>query len=241
MVGLGSTSVYRILQRNGITDRTGGIQAWRERSRTFTDEQAEALAAEYSAGASIKELADKYACNPVTVRKNLVKLGVPRRNRGAQHRRVSGIEDQQVVRLYCDDELSQTAIGERLGMSQAVVSRILRSHGIQPRNRKATGARHGNWRGGRAKVNGYWHIKLTTGNPYEQMRNSQGYVMEHRLVMAEALGRPLTPNETVHHINGDKGDNRLENLQLRTGKHGSGVVLCCADCGSTNIVEQQIN
>lgn len=57
----------------------------------------------------------------------------------------------------------------------------------------------------------YIPVKAPDGHPNA---TSDGKILEHRLVMSEHLGRPLEKGENVHHINGNRHDNRLENLEL---------------------------
>lgn len=126
------------------------------------------------------------------------------------------------------------------GLSTKAFSRLLRESGRDPASRRR-GPGHPNWRGGRRTTeDGYVWIRLPTEDPMASMRNQRGEVLEHRLVMARALGRPLTSKETVHHKDEPKTDNRLENLQLRNGNHGAGRVLVCGDCGSRNVVPRDL-
>lgn len=67
------------------------------------------------------------------------------------------------------------------------------------------------WKGGRMKrKDGYIYVRL----PNHPNASVGGYFFEHRHVMEQHLGRYLERSERVHHINGIKDDNRLENLQL---------------------------
>lgn len=102
--------------------------------------------------------------------------------------------------------------------------------------RHRSGANHPTWALRRTERTGY----VTVFVPNHPNRNSHGRIFEHRLVMEQSLGRLLKSNETVHHINGNRADNRIENLQLRTGMHGPGIVHRCVDCGSTNVVSEKI-
>jgi len=74
---------------------------------------------------------------------------------------------------------------------------------------------HGRWKGGRRQTdNKYIQVKLHHSSPYYCMASKKSFVLEHRLVMANFLNRPLSRDEIVHHKNGERGDNRIENLEL---------------------------
>ena len=75
-----------------------------------------------------------------------------------------------------------------------------------PENTKAN--KNPSWQGGRVKTDeGYIRIYMP-----EHPNSSKQYVLEHRLVMEQKLGRYLTKDELVHHLNGNKSDNHEENL-----------------------------
>lgn len=75
------------------------------------------------------------------------------------------------------------------------------------------------WRGGIVRnSNGY--VKLYA--PDHPHVKTQRYICEHRLVMEKHLGRYLLPFENVHHKNGIKNDNRIENLELWTMRQPGG-------------------
>jgi hypothetical protein len=84
-----------------------------------------------------------------------------------------------------------------------------------PRHRAVVGARYVDVQSGYVKV----------FDPEHQHATPQGHVKEHIRVMTAALGRSLAEGETVHHRNGVRNDNRLENLQLRVGPHPRGITV----------------
>ena len=83
------------------------------------------------------------------------------------------------------------------------------------RPRDINGKRNPAWRGGRIRTScGYIRIWLPSDHPFYPMATQDGYIREHRLVVAQRLGRCLLPSEKVHHVNGIRDDNRDENLKL---------------------------
>lgn len=75
----------------------------------------------------------------------------------------------------------------------------------------AVGIHHHGWKGGRTITRqGYVLIK----DPLCSRKRQDGYSLEHLSVMEKRVKRPLHKNEEVHHKNGQRGDNRLANLEL---------------------------
>lgn len=91
-------------------------------------------------------------------------------------------------------------------------------------NKIRRGAKSHAWKGGRYRDSkGYIHIYK-----HDHPRaTGRGYVFEHRLIVEKALGRYLKADEFVHHINGVRDDNRLENLEL-LDNHRRQI---CPQCG----------
>lgn len=75
------------------------------------------------------------------------------------------------------------------------------------------GLKSNGWQGGRYISKGYICVWVGQEHP---MANSKGYVLEHRLVLSEHLGRPLLVDEIVHHKDANKLNNEISNLELMT-------------------------
>jgi hypothetical protein len=217
-------NVSRVLRDAGIEARLGG------QHHRFSREQVEALVSEFAEGASLATLSKKHGGNPVTVRNALRRAGVNTTRKKPKFwtpERLRWLQEQVSVGRTIEDIASEVSASP-----ESVGRRV-----IIPVRSAVSGANHHAWKGGRTKnADGY---TLVTPTPEEMLLcppMANGYVLENRLVMAKALGRPLLSTETVHHIDGDHANAELSNLQLRQGSHGSGIVLACRSCGSHDVV-----
>lgn len=209
--------------------------------RALTSEQEKQALVMYNEGQSAAMIARTFEVSGTTVEKSLHRQGIEKLTRRG-YRRYATAPDviQAMVKMY-EDGASCEAIAKAFNLPWERVNRRLKQAGIQLRPagfRK--GAEHHAWVGGRVvTAGGYVLVQIQLDDPFFSMSTKKDtdahYVLEHRLVMALALGRPLTQHETVHHIDGDRANNKIDNLQLRQGRHGKGSVFRCLACGSHNI------
>ncbi len=85
--------------------------------------------------------------------------------------------------------------------------------------KKKYGVNNSHWKGGK-HIDWGGYVKIL--DRFHPNASKGGYVAEHTCVMAEFLGRPLKKGESVHHKNGIRNDNRIENLELCSKFHPSG-------------------
>jgi hypothetical protein len=128
---------------------------------------------------------------------------------------------------YLIEKLSTWQIGKLCNVTNQTILRWLKRFDIKIRTKVQAAierhkkypphmlGKHGalslNWKGGRVKHSDGYILIYCPSHPYG---SADGYVFEHRLVMEKLLGRYLKPEETPHHINGIKDDNRPENLRI---------------------------
>lgn len=244
-------STYVIGERYGVSHHTvlkwikdAGVQM-RPGGRPRVD-YAKALPL-YRAGASDVEIADCLGCSEGAIEKWRVANGLPTLR---QCRECGNLFDISYAAHYrcaeCDPGLP---IGGQVGFFEVLEYKgRVRGHAKQYLVRD-TRCGHVGEIGHTFKTPFRGRYALC-GCPIRSAADNGGYaywswqtqdggnvqVAEHRIVMERELGRELLPDETVHHINGDRRDNRPENLQLRQGRHGKGAAFLCHDCGSHNVV-----
>lgn len=238
--GILPAALYKILYAAGVPRGYGRAMDLKRRA-VLSEEQEKAVVERYVGGSDANALAREFGCSSWVINKTVSMAGLKKKPKGNRLRSTTDEQKLQIVSLYTQG-MSQEEVGSIVGISQPVVSRVLVSANVTMRGLHPSGDKHGNWVGGvTERADGYLMERVTTDDSFACMRTGSGYVLQHRLVVARSLGRPLKTSETVHHINGDRKDNRIENLQIRHGKHGKGVVLTCVCCGSSNIKATEIH
>jgi DNA-binding CsgD family transcriptional regulator len=229
IIGCRTSIVSSALAQAGVRLSPGG-------KRSLADADERQVGIDYAAGQSLRQLAIRLNVSTPTIVHCLERQRVALRPAGRGKFWTAELERK--VLGWFDNGDTAKAIAIRLNVPVPSVHRALRRARPQP---APSGDRSASWRGGRTVVaGGYVKVRPTPDDLAYCDQGSNGYVLEHRLIVARFLGRRLLASETVHHINGNTGDNRLENLQIRQGRHGRGVAMQCQDCGSVNVTSVPI-
>jgi len=117
---------------------------------------------------------------------------------------------QAIIEHYKKSK-SQTETGKAFNIHKTHICQILKRHGIKCL-RNQSGKNNPHWKGGKIFDGHGRKIIYMPEHPYPSF--CKIYVYEYRLIMEKKLGRYLTKDEVVHHIDGDHTNNAIENLQI---------------------------
>jgi hypothetical protein len=146
---------------------------------------------------TMREIGDTLGVDAVAIYYRLKKFGIPTRDR---HDHPTTDKVRENARL--------------LGRSRRGAKQSDESKKKISDSRKGRVLKPSKYGGHLRDRNGYVYVYC----PSHPHSSADGYVMEHRLVMESYIGRYLDKDEAVHHKNGKRNDNRIENLQLMTCK-----------------------
>lgn len=158
--------------------------------------------------------------NVITAGKILRSRGIVTNTNTRKANKVKHGMSDEAFKKYLETEYTSgktlKEIGDTLGVTIACVRKYFVKYGIKRRTKKEYVNRrekNHNWKGGRrATPGGYIQLHM----PQHPNCDKHGYVYEHRYVMEQAIGRYLTANEVVHHIDENKSNNDISNLMLLT-------------------------
>ena len=159
-------------------------------------------------------------------------------NPGGIRQRRMDFDEAELVRLYQTGMTGRKAL-DAVGAPTSRGWDVLRDPAKNPlglRHEASVATRFKARLGKYKSSEGYVMQYVSKDHEFYDMANKSSGIPEHRLVMAQSLGRPLRNNENVHHINGIRDDNRIENLELWNKSQPSGIrnsdkhCLTCA-CG----------
>lgn len=220
--GLGATTVLSILRRNGVEIEPRFIPP----RKTSAEEDAR-IVARYEECRNSGAVGREFGISPLSVLHRVREAGAQVGTKRDRRKYLTAEQGEAILRYQAEGRGVKEAAA-LLQVDHRRIQRWLAENGLPPWPRQS---RAELFRAG----GGYIRRNLRPDDPLFVMAGRDGSALEHRYVMARSLGRPLDPSETVHHINGDRADNRLENLQLRQGRHGKGARFTCLDCGSHNV------
>lgn len=191
---------------------------------TVTKEELEQVYVN-DAEATMSSVAEKYHVHRFTIERWLKHYGIPPKARGNRHRALDKRLTDKEWLLREMESKTQKQIALELGVYPAVVTYWAQKHGLANENKSLAikrslalkypegrfGDKAARWKGGRREKEGQYVKVYMPDHP----RANQGTVFEHVLVMEKHLGRYLNPGEVVHHIDGNKSNNAIENLELK--------------------------